>query len=197
GVGLEDRHDLVDAVGVGLAPVAAQPDVAAHQALLVVDLDAQLRPLGDGGDGAQFAVVVAGAVEALEPAVLPLLLAAVGVGVGADEDLDLDVGVAGHDGDAVLTCDTDIKVKILVRTYAYSYRGQEKWKDGRLQRFDSTCNDDGKLCAVAAVAEGPQLRVKVNNEESLVRGDVWLSSYWRQPDADRVNKVVPILEADT
>jgi YD repeat-containing protein len=102
-----------------------------------------------------------------------------------------------EDGVTVMTCDTDIKVKILVRTYSYIYRGQEVWKDARLQNFDSTCNDDGKLYKVAAVAEGTQLRVKVNNEESLVRGDVWLSSYWRQPDADRVNKVVPILEADT
>jgi hypothetical protein len=102
-----------------------------------------------------------------------------------------------EDGVIIMTCDTDIKVKVLIKTYSYSYRGQEKWKDGRLQQFDSTCNDDGRLYNIAAVADGAQLRLKVNQHESTVRGDVWLSSYWRQPDNARINQAVPVLEADT
>jgi hypothetical protein len=102
-----------------------------------------------------------------------------------------------EDGVTIMTCDTDIKVKILIRSFSYSYRGQEIWKDGRLQRFDSRCDDNGKLYNIAAVADGAQLRLRVNNQESTIRGDVWLTSYWRQPDNARVNQLVPILEADT
>src|SRR5207247_2629576 len=57
---------------------------------------------------------------------------------------------------------------------------------------------DGRLFSVAAVADGKDLRVKVSNQdERVVRGDVWLSSYWRQPDPARMNQTVPILDADT
>jgi hypothetical protein len=101
------------------------------------------------------------------------------------------------DGTLVMSCDTDIAVKVLLKQYTYSYRGREVWKDGRLARFDSTCNDDGKRFAIAAVAEGNQVRLKVNNQERMVRGDVWLSSYWSQPDNKWVNQVVPVIDADT
>jgi hypothetical protein len=101
------------------------------------------------------------------------------------------------DGTTTVAWDTDISVTIFVVTYKYSYRGQEVWKDGRLQRLESTCNDDGKRYVVAANVEGKDLRVRVNGQERLTRGDVWLTSYWQQPDAKLVNQVVPLLDADT
>jgi hypothetical protein len=102
------------------------------------------------------------------------------------------------DGTAEVRCDTDVVVKIgPFRAYSYSYRGQEVWKGGRLLRLVSTCNDDGKRYAVAADADGDRLRVRVNGQERLARGDVWLTSYWQQPDGTRVNQAVPLLDADT
>ena len=106
-----------------------------------------------------------------------------------------------EDGSVIMTCDTDIKVVVGVgpfsKQYTYSYRGREVWKDARLQRFDSNCNDDGKRSAVGAVAEGDKLRIRVNNEEKLVPGDVWLSSYWAMPDNEKINQTVAIIDADT
>src|SRR5262249_10236703 len=93
-VGAQQRGDAVAELGVGQVPVAGEPDLARHHALQVVDPDAQLVALGDGGDHVALAVVVAGAVEALQPAVLPDLPAAVGIDVGDEDDPDLDVGVA-------------------------------------------------------------------------------------------------------
>jgi YD repeat-containing protein len=105
------------------------------------------------------------------------------------------------DGTLTLSCDTDVFVRILFITYKYKYRGREVWKDGRLQSFDSTCNDDGKLFDVAAAAKGDKLRVRVKTgagqEEREVPGDVWLSSYWKQPDPKVVNKTIPIIDADS
>jgi hypothetical protein len=102
------------------------------------------------------------------------------------------------DGTVAMRCDTDITVKVggVIRVYTYAYRGHETWKDGRLVQFESNCNDDGKRYAVAAAADGDSLRVRVNGQERKARGDVWLTSYWQQPDAKKVNQVVPLLDAD-
>jgi hypothetical protein len=101
------------------------------------------------------------------------------------------------DGAVTMKCDTDVKVRVVFVTYIYSYRGREIWKDGRLQRFDSTCNDDGKRYVVSAVPEGDKLRVRVNNLERMVPGEVWLTSYWHLPDAKLRDGVIPLLDADT
>jgi hypothetical protein len=100
------------------------------------------------------------------------------------------------DGVTQVSCDTDVKVKILFVSYAYRYRGREIWKDGRLQRFSSTCNDDGKHFEVSAVAEEGGLRVSVNGRERLMPAHTWLTSYWTLPDAKVREGVVPLLDAD-
>ena len=33
-------------------------------------------------------------------------------------------------------------------------------------------------------------------EQRLVRGDVWLSSYWAMPDNAKINQVVPIIDEE-
>jgi hypothetical protein len=112
---------------------------------------------------------------------------------------------AGHmtiqkaeDGTVTVSCDTDVTVPVLFLTvYKYSYRGQEVWKNGRLQRFESSCNDDGKRYAVSAVAEAKGVRFKVDNRERLVSHDVWLTSYWARPDTRVLNQTVPLVDADT
>jgi hypothetical protein len=101
-----------------------------------------------------------------------------------------------EEGTTVVVCDTDILVKLLVGHYKYSFRGQEQWKEGRLLRLDSTCNDDGKLFRVEAVAEGNNLRLKVNNQDKTIRGDVWLTSYWSEPTT-KANQDVGLLDADS
>jgi hypothetical protein len=101
------------------------------------------------------------------------------------------------DGTTTMSCDTDISVPVLFVTYKYSYRGQEVWKNGRLQRFDSTCNDDGTRYVVSAAAEAKGIRFKVNNQERIVSHDVWLTSYWSRPDKKVVDKTIPLIDADT
>jgi hypothetical protein len=100
------------------------------------------------------------------------------------------------DGTTTMSCDTDVLVRYLLIKYKYSYRGQEIWKDGRLQRFESNCDDDGKRYAITAIAEGAGVRVRVNRQERVVRPEVWLSSYWALPDAKVRSQVIPIMDAD-
>jgi hypothetical protein len=103
-----------------------------------------------------------------------------------------------EDGTVTMAGHADVTVKHLIRTYRYTYRGTEVWREGRLVRLDSTCNDDGKQYTVAAVADREVLRVRVNGREPrLVRPDVWVTTYWRLPDAKARNQSLPLLDADT
>ncbi len=105
------------------------------------------------------------------------------------------------DGTIIMSCDTDVQVQILLYKYSYSYRGREVWKSGRLQQFASTCNDDGKRYEVSAIVQDKNLRIRVTTdgkqEERLAPLDVWLTSYWSQPDVKVVNKTIPIIDADS
>ena len=102
------------------------------------------------------------------------------------------------DGTTTVAADTEVKVKVLgLNAYSYIYRGRETWKGGRLQKFESTCNDDGKRFVVSAVAESEGIRIRVNNQERMVRSDIWLTSYWSRPHKKMLDQTIPIVDADT
>jgi hypothetical protein len=101
------------------------------------------------------------------------------------------------DGTLSMHCDTEISVKAgPFKVYSYKYRGRETWKDGRLLRLTSTCNDDGKHFDVQAESRDDKLYVSVNHAEREVRGDVWLTSYWQEPDKKKYDTDIPLLDAD-
>jgi hypothetical protein len=84
-----------------------------------------------------------------------------------------------------------------IKTYSYSYQGTEVWKDGRLMKFSSVTNDDGKKYTVSGKAEQEGFRVTVNDRERITRGDVWVTTYWRLPDAKFRGQALALLDADT
>jgi hypothetical protein len=101
------------------------------------------------------------------------------------------------DGTLSMHCDTEINVRVgPIRVYSYKYRGRETWKDGRLVRLQSTCNDDGKHYDVQAEAKGDELHVWVNNVERTVNPNVWLTSYWQEPNKNKYDTDLPLLDAD-
>jgi hypothetical protein len=100
------------------------------------------------------------------------------------------------DGSVAVSCDTDLRVGGIVTLYKYSYRGRELWKDGRLQQFESKCNDNGKSFTISAKAGDDGLHVVVNDVEHVAPADALLTSYWSQPDAALSNQTVPLLDAD-
>jgi hypothetical protein len=100
-------------------------------------------------------------------------------------------------GTVTMMGEADIALKFLLRNYTYWYRGTEVWNDGRLTTFDSKSNDDGKQYTVKAVAGREGQRVTVNGRERVTRGDVWVTTYWRLPDAKFRGQPVALLDADT
>jgi hypothetical protein len=102
-----------------------------------------------------------------------------------------------EDGAVTVSCQAEVHVTKLVFHYTYTYRGTEVWKDGRLQRLSSTCNDDGKHFTVNAQAGPSGVQVTVNGMPHVARPDVWTTSFWRLPDAQLRTPSVPLLDADT
>jgi hypothetical protein len=103
-----------------------------------------------------------------------------------------------NDGTIAMSCQADIKVtKLGITLYKYSYNGTEVWKDGKLQRLNSSTNDDGQRFTVSATPGRDGLRLTVNGEERTARADCWVTSYWRLPDAKQRNAAVALLDADT
>jgi hypothetical protein len=101
------------------------------------------------------------------------------------------------DGSSVMEGRAEVTVRFLagLRVYHYSYAGTEVWKDGRLQQFESKTNDNGKQYSVSASKDDNGLSVSVNGQARAVRGDVWLTTYWRFP-AKAVTPMA-LLDADT
>lgn len=69
------------------------------------------------------------------------------------------------DGTVSLLATSEVKVSVLlVNVYTYAYRGQEVWKDGRLQHFESSGKENGKAFAVTADADAAGLHVRANGQ---------------------------------
>jgi hypothetical protein len=104
---------------------------------------------------------------------------------------------APENGPVTVEAQADVRVSYLVRKYTYTYRGTETWQWGRLQRLESTANDDGKALGVSAALDGAVLRVRAGGAERLSAPEVWTTTYWRLPDAKFRNGTVALLDADT
>jgi hypothetical protein len=101
------------------------------------------------------------------------------------------------DGVVTMTGAARVKVSYVVVSYKYDYAGTETWKDGRLQAFRSSCNDDGKKHEVSAYIDGKDLRVKADGKDSKTSVDTWLTSYWHLPDATLRKGGLSLMDADT
>jgi hypothetical protein len=101
------------------------------------------------------------------------------------------------DGSVAMEGRADVTVKFLagLRVYRYSYTGTEVWKDGRLQQLESQTNDDGKPYRVSVNRDGDRLQVSVNGQARPMRGDVWVTTYWRFPE--KAVTPLALLDADT
>ena len=101
------------------------------------------------------------------------------------------------DGISVMSGQADVRISYLVYRYSYRYRGVESWKDGRLLRLDSGCNDNGKSFSVNAVAGNDALTVRVNGREHLCPAEAWTTTYWHLPDAKLRNQQITLLDSDS
>ncbi|MFO0814457.1 MAG: DUF6134 family protein [Gemmatales bacterium] len=92
---------------------------------------------------------------------------------------------------------SDVKIKVLGITYQQAFRGQERWKDGKLLHLSSASNDNGTPHTLVIDPINGQLKVKADGKERMNQPNVWSTSYWTLPPEDQRDKTVYILDADS
>jgi hypothetical protein len=113
------------------------------------------------------------------------------------KDSFLKLTINDHGGDhQTVEVHASVDVRVFFVHYTYRYDGTEEWKNGRLMKLESQCNDDGTRMSVNAEADGNDLKVRTRTQETKMRWDVWTTTYWQLPSQFR-NKGVPMIDADT
>jgi Family of unknown function (DUF6134) len=102
-----------------------------------------------------------------------------------------------EDGLSVMSGQADVQVSYLVYHYIYRYRGVEWWKGGRLERLQSSCNDNGKSLSVNAFADNGNLTVNANGSNRTCPPEAWTTSYWRLPAQKLREQPLTLLDCDS
>jgi len=92
---------------------------------------------------------------------------------------------------------SDTKVKVLGITFQHAFRGNERWKEGKLIHLASAVNDNGDTHTLRIDAEKGKLIIRMSNAERPAHAEAWSSSYWTLPPAEVRNKPCYIIDADT
>ena len=96
------------------------------------------------------------------------------------------------DGELRIHSKLDLRAK---GRYSFAYQGTERWKDGRLVRLTGSGSDNGVKGSASLVAGRDGYALKAGAKEVHVRGEVWPSTFWLQPEAERP-MVVDVVTGD-
>lgn len=141
--------------------------------------------------------------------IVVLLLLATTVGAAEIEERRFGVRVDGkpagfyritHRVDAGVTTMTgqaEVKISYFVYRYLYTFTGSEIWQQGRLQRLETTSNDNGKHRVVKVETGDSGLRVTAGGRTTSLPRDAWVTTYWQLPPLARRNGPLMLLDADT
>lgn len=101
------------------------------------------------------------------------------------------------EGTTDITCKSDTKVKVLAMTFQHAFRGNERWKDGKLIHMASAINDNGAAHTLQVNADKGKLTIKVSGTERTAHPEAWSSCYWTLPPAEMRKQPSYIIDADT
>jgi len=101
------------------------------------------------------------------------------------------------DGSVVATTQADVTVRIAFITYKYAFRGMEVWKNGKLTEVATATNDNGRKHSVTLLPGREGLDVVADGKASNLKGDFWLTTYWKLPAEGQRGPKVTLLDADT
>jgi hypothetical protein len=102
------------------------------------------------------------------------------------------------DGTARMTAQSSVRVNVLgFPVYTYNYRGEEIYKGDKLQQFHAAGAEKGVPFAVTAELRSDGLHVNHNGELITTQPDVWLTSYWHQPDPSYYKRGILLMGCDS
>jgi len=94
--------------------------------------------------------------------------------------------VTRNGGDLQVAVDIDISVRILgLPAYRYQLESREVWSQGRLQRLDARCNDNGKDERVSALSHRGGVEVDGTGYRGIIEGTPATTTYWSQAFLER------------
>lgn len=94
--------------------------------------------------------------------------------------------VTPEGGDLKVAVSIDISVRILgLPAYRYQLESREVWSDGRLQRLDSRCNDNGKDERVSALSHRGGVEVDGTAYKGVIPGNPATTTYWSRAFLER------------
>lgn len=100
------------------------------------------------------------------------------------------------DGMETMRGQVELSFNFIVYKYRYSSTGTEVWKSGRLIELANEADHNGDKYVVQASAQQQELAVEVNGESQSTTDEVWVTSYWCEPDPRKVGQQVSLLTTD-
>jgi hypothetical protein len=100
------------------------------------------------------------------------------------------------DGRHTVSGDAALEMKYLVYKFRYTSKGTEVWNANKLERLESLAHYGGSKYQVTALSKGDEILVKANKKEHKLPANVWVTSYWREPQPDNDEQNVTLLDAD-
>lgn len=100
------------------------------------------------------------------------------------------------DGTESMRGQAELNFNFIVYKYRYSSSGTEIWKSGRLIQLANEADYNGDKYVVQASAQQQELAFDVNGESQSTAADVWVTSYWNEPEAQKVGQQLSLLTAD-
>ena len=117
--------------------------------------------------------------------------------VDGTERGSMSMQLAKHsDGTESVRGQIELNFNFIVYKYRYSSSGTEVWKSGRLIELANEADHNGDKYVVQASAQQQELAVEVNGESQSTKEDVWVTSYWCEPDSRKVGQQLTLLTTD-
>ena len=100
------------------------------------------------------------------------------------------------DGTETMKADSEVTLNYVIIKYRMTTKGSEIWKDGQLQRMANEADFNGDKYVVQALATEDALEYRVNGKKGKASADIWVSSYWREPESKKVGRSLRLFDAD-
>ncbi len=142
--------------------------------------------------------VMADSVSAKEPQIVQEEIREFRILVDGNNAGKYSLTLAAHDdGTETMTGDSEVSLSYFnLIKYHMKTQGFEVWRGGHLQRLNNEADFNGDKFVVQATATGQTLDYNVNGKRGQVSADIWVSSYWREPEAKQLGRVLPLFDAD-
>ncbi|MCE9531427.1 MAG: DUF6134 family protein [Planctomycetes bacterium] len=101
------------------------------------------------------------------------------------------------DGTVAVTSQADVVVKVALFTYRFTFRGAETWKGDKLIRLSTATNDNGRKHAVMVETDKDGLTATANGKSFALKGQPWVTGFWKLPPEAQRGPAVVLLDADT